>query len=75
MARVATARYGGVAGIAGVLTVVRGGGLGSAGGRMGNPGGGAELLIFLLCVTVVVVGGLVAQYRSGARNSRLERGR
>ncbi len=74
VAIVATSLYGGVAAIAAVFTLVRRGGLGSAVGRMANPGRGTELVIFLLCVTVLVVGGLVAQFRGG-KSSRLERGR
>ncbi|NQT50437.1 DUF4203 domain-containing protein [bacterium] len=71
---VATALYGGIAGIAAVFTLVRRGGLGGAVGRMANPGSGAELVVYLLCVSVLVTGGLVVQFRSG-RNSRLERGK
>jgi len=69
---VATALFGGAAVIGAVFAFVKHGGLSSAVSLMSGPAQGGELLIFLLCVVLVVTGGLVTQYRYAGRSTRLE---
>ncbi len=65
VAVVATALYGGTAAIAAVFALVKRGNLRGAVALLSGPTRGAELAIFLLCVVLMVTGGLVTQFRSG----------
>jgi hypothetical protein len=67
----ATALCGGVAAMAAVIALVKRGSFGGALSIMCLQSHGEELVIFLLCAALVVVGGVVAQQRS-KKGTRLD---
>ncbi|MFP4058785.1 MAG: DUF4203 domain-containing protein [Candidatus Brocadiia bacterium] len=70
---VSTSFYGGVAAIAGLFALIKGTQLRAAVGMAASPRrvGASGIVIYLLCVAVIVTGGIVVQFRYG-RNKRVD---
>ncbi len=72
---VATALYGALAAMAAVFALSSSGGLSRGIQAMASPAQTGDVPLYLLCVAVLVTGGITVQFRYGGRNAALDGGK